>query len=339
MQGAGPARPAPLHARRLTAWRAPLLNARLSVRLARELSLPEESLQVYSSVEFALREILWALRARDLEQAGVRDLIVVGRDQDPSLDRAAHAAMGCEVAAWMADGAMKFGDFDSARALAVVTAMDDRWTGRVFRAPAELKDEREVGKPWSRVPWLRVGFELPRYLNLSASSAYDIQILQAGRNGEALVIAGDRVRLESSFGELVSVDEQAFDDFALWMRHRDASKWPDDARLIASFEAQLPPPFQAYFADAAVTRLWDRASIWSPNHHAAQILEAFQAAGASEDEVWSWQACVHEDYRLEEWLLRREGKPELLRGGLQISAACLRRLSPEVCLELLRSGL
>jgi hypothetical protein len=311
-------------------------NARLSVRLARELSLPEESLQVYSSIELALREILWALRARDLEQAGVRDLIVIGADQDPSLDRAATAAMGCEVAMWKADGAMKFDE--ATRALAIVTAMDDRWTGRVFRAPAELKDEREFGKPWSRVPWLRVGFELPRYLNLTASAAYDIQILQAGRNGEALVIAGDRVRLESSFGELMAIDENAFDDFVNWMRDRDASKWPDDARLIASFEFQLPTPFQAYFADAAVTRLWDRAVIWSPDHHAAQLIEVFRQAGLGEDEVWSWQGCVHEDYRLEEWLLRREGRPQLMRGGLQISVSGLRRLTPEFCLELLRSG-
>ncbi|HRK06953.1 MAG TPA: hypothetical protein PLZ57_04225 [Pseudobdellovibrionaceae bacterium] len=327
-----------MHARRLTAWRAPLLNARLSVRLARELSLPEESLKVYASIELALREILWALRARDLEQAGVRDLIVIGADQDPSLDRAASAAMGCEVATWKADGAMKFDNFESARALAVVTAMDDRWTGRVFRAPAELKDQREAGQPWSRVPWLRVGFELPRYLNLTASAAYDIQILQAGRNGEALVIAGDRVRLESSFGELVAVDDEAFQDFTLWMRNRDAEKWPDDARLIANFESQLPTPFQAYFADSTVTRLWDRALIWSPNHHASQLIEAFRSAGAREDEVWSWQACVYDDYRLEEWLLRREGNPRLMRGGLQISLAGLRRLKPEFCLELLRSA-
>jgi hypothetical protein len=334
---------APAHLRRLSASRAPVSNARLSARLARELSLPEESLQVWPSVEFALREIVSALRARDLEQAGMRDLVVIGSQQDPSIDRCVIPSLSCEVVGWNPSGETPFRDFDPGRALAIVTAMDDRWSGRIYRAPDELKALRDVGKPWSRVPWLRVGFDLPRYINLSASLPYDIQIIQAGRSGEALVISGDRVRTEVSFAELVVIEGDAFSEFVAWMRDRDAASWPEDARLIERFEAQLPEPFQPFFSDASEARLWNRASIWSPRHHALSIVAKLKSMGASEDEVWSWQACSLDDYRLEEWLLRREGmsplgRPERLRGGLQISASCLRRLTLEVCWEVLRGG-
>lgn len=336
MPEAGGERPAPAQIRRLSAWRAPVSRARVSAQLARELSLPIESVQIWPSVEFALREVLSALRARDLEQAGVRDLVVIGAQQDPFIDRCVHSSMSCEVADWKESDPSSFIRIEVGRALALVTAMDDRWSGRIYRAPAELKDLREPGKSWSRVPWVRVGFELPRYLDLAASTPYDVQILQVGRDGEAIVISGDRVRTESHFGELIALPIEVFQDFTAWMKSRDASIWPKDAQLIQQFESQLPSPFQAYFADPSVPRLWTRASLWSSEHHADALVAKFRAQGAREDEVWSWQACSQDDYRLEEWLLRREENGDKLRGWLQISAACLRRLMLPICWEVLR---
>jgi hypothetical protein len=243
--------------------------------------------------------------------------VAIASGQDPMFDSIAVALSeeGYQVKALSADD-LKSPETVLAELmnelLFVLVAEDDAMTGKLFDvAPlqAALKDKRVFRIVVSHASFRARAQRKPEF--------YEVRILSC-RPDRALVLAGDRCRIEPSVAPLLS-----------WPNDSDATIDADIAALgegrltelessVLAFEADLPAGFETYFEDSD-ERFFDRSAVYHPEFDGYAVASEL-AKEVGWGAVDSTSPCRWESPRLAEWLMRRGESEEKIRGLVMIDA-------------------
>jgi hypothetical protein len=312
---------------------------------------------VFPSIEAALTEVAILLADREREIGGERNLIVYGLRQDPAIDRMAKTISStgleakpktdsewAEIETWLPEVKSK--------AILIAHAEDDRFTGRVhdvtLRRAAFFKDG-------FRIPILSLCFSPGLEMNawrLALPRPFEIRVyplsgVDASGSPAALAVVGERLRLEPRMAP-ISMDPLRLAQIEELLSEGPVTKTvaPDlyaaelqKARSeIETFEASLPPPFQAWWPKDA-SRMVDRAVITSKDFDGSFVVEALRAsfkksAKMSTPEMidrglFALSGCSMNDERRQEWLRARGDDAWLIRGAVSVSRELLHTATPD----------